>query len=141
MLDVFDCRVSSMAEVVRPSDSAPGGGQYGGTEAVSADHPFPIPPRKLDDRLAFVRHEARRVIDGDIVGHVDVMNAALRISHTLQLTRWTQRRYPHLTLSEAELAAIREFAERRWQSSGEQTTREVQRLAEALAQVGLSQVD
>jgi hypothetical protein len=104
---------------------------------VTAERPFPVLSNKLDDRLAFVRQEAQRITDVALDGDVAVLDAALRIEYTLQGTHWTQRRYPHFTLSQSELEAIHRFVDEGWRMSGEQTTTEIRKAATALLTVGL----
>lgn len=99
--------------------------------------PYPA-GRNLDTRLAYVRQEAHRLLTGEISGHVEVHNTIRRIKYTLEGTRWTQRRYPHFTLTEQELDAIHRVIDCRWQSSGERTTTAAVELATALASVGLA---
>jgi hypothetical protein len=97
---------------------------------------FPVQSTRLDDHLAFVRQEVQSICGGRL-GDDGVFVAAQQIGYILQLHRWTQARYAHFRLSDAELRAIDRFV-RGWRSSGPATTRDVTEHARALADVGLT---
>lgn len=103
--------------------------------SIPHDIPFPVPSRKLDMHLAFVRQESRKITTGAFASDVAVFDAAERIRVTLQGTRWTQRRYPHFHLSEAELRAIHRFVQG-WSSSSAENIAEIRAAAETLQSVG-----
>lgn len=97
---------------------------------------YPVQSNKLDDHLAFVGQEARSIRDGRL-DDVPTFDAAQRIGYTLALTRWTQRRYAHFSVSDDEHRAIIRFVEG-WQASGPRATAEIRETAASLVDVGLA---
>ena len=87
--------------------------------------------RRRADALAVARHEARRILDGDVHGEVPVFDAAQRIHRALSLCTWREfepwmshRRWPRRlerllegNLSDVERRGVGRFVEG-WQASG-----------------------